>query len=1028
MNRNSCGYLAAACACAALSTAGAAAGPGLSPDGLWLDLGGVGARTAAEVWVAPREFRAVALDHEGLRNALALAPREAAVPAALSPTEILLPMPDGSYQRFRIAESPVMEPELAAKFPEIRTYVGQGMDDGAATVRLDLTPAGFHAQILSPNGAVYIDPHLRDRSVYASYRKRDLVGRAGDFVCSGPLRRAAPAAMPPAAGTLGSSGANLRTYRLAVAATAEYTAFHGGTVSNGLAAVVTAVNRVSGVYEVDAAIRMVLVANNHLIIYTNSATDPYSNDNPSFLLTQNQNNLDAVISNANYDVGHVFSTAGGGLATLGCVCITGDKAQGETGVTAPVGDAFYIDFVAHELGHQFGGNHTFNSSTGNCGGGNRNASTAYEVGSGSTIMAYAGICGSDDLQPHTDPYFHSISLDEILAYSTNGSGNGCAAKTSTGNSIPTVSAGANFTIPKSTPFMLTATGSDGNGDALSYCWEERDLGPSTTVAATDNGSSPLFRSFSPTNVPWRIFPQITNVLANTTSQVEDLPTTARTLTFRATVRDHRAGGGGVNSSEMQVTVATNAGPFTVSSFNGGGTFSGLVAVTWNVAGTTNAPVGCASVKISLSTNGGFDFPHVLQPATPNDGSESVVLPNIVSTNARIKVEGAGNIFFDICNAGFSIVPGDPTPVLVLESASLAAENCAPTNGGIDPAETVTVNFGLRNIGSATASNVVVTLLAANGVLLPSGPQDYGAVTSGLFVTRPFTFTANGPCGGAITCALQVVNGTNELGTVWQRFDLGLRARGTTIFSNPAVLSIPSVGLASSYPSTITVTNLAGGVITNVTVTLNGLSHSFPDDLDVLLVAPGGQKVMLMSDAGGGQNITNVVLAFDARAVDFLPGVLQITGGTYLPSDYEAGETMTNPAPAGPYGSELSALFGTNPQGTWSLFVMDDEAGDLGSISGGWSLSIAWTNLSCCTLPPVPSIASMTPGGPSSIIFAGTNGAAFGTNFLLGATNILQPLAEWLRIATNLFDANGAFVYTNVPDPDLSQRFFILTTP
>ncbi len=679
-----------------------------------------------EPWIQPEKFQGCLLDGPRLIDELARVPLEGTV-VATGPAIISLPMPDGAFARFWVYESSVMAPELAAKFPEIRTYAGQGIDDPAATVRFDWTVQGFHAQILSPNGAAYIDPYWKnDVEFYASYWKRDY-RRGGGFSCLVDELHDDHAHAIAATAAVLDSDTKLRTYRLAVAATGEYTNFHGGTVNAGLSAIVTAVNRVTGIYENDLGVRLQLIANNNLIVYTNPSTDPYTNNDGFSMLSQNQSNLNSVIGAANYDVGHVFSTGGGGVASLGVVCINSSKARGVTGLPNPTGDPFYVDYVAHELGHQYGANHSFNGTSSSCCCGNRNGSTAYEPGSGASIMAYAGICGADNIQFNSDPKFHSVSLDEITNFVTNGNGRLCPVVTETGNTSPIVSAGVNYTIPANTPFQLTATGSDSDGDTVTYSWEQRDLGPAATLAAPDNGTSPIVRSWNPVLSPVRIIPRLSNLLNNTLPAGEKLPSVNRNMKFRVVARDNRAGGGAFSTGNITVTVTQTAGPFQVTRPNTAMTLSGVESIEWNRANTHQSPVNASTVDIYLSTDGGQTFPMLLAEAVPNTGSALVGMPDMNTTTARIKVQGTNNIFFDISNTNFTI-----------QSCAVPA---APLAVGGDPGKNRFASLVPGNPGANVAMRVVLAELPPElahkvGEKRWIGPPQQFADLSGTFWAAP----------------------------------------------------------------------------------------------------------------------------------------------------------------------------------------------------------------------------------------------------------------------------------------------------
>ncbi|MCU7616557.1 M12 family metallo-peptidase [Chryseobacterium sp. PBS4-4] len=665
------------------------------------------------------------LDINGLKNALAKAPKRL---AAREKSEILISFPnsDGKLENFKVRENSNFDPQLAAKYPDIKSYVGEGLEDPTSTVYFSISPLGLSSmEIYGDKSAVFIEPYTKDLSSYVVYKKSDKKDNLSTFECTvidvaqKGISTTALAARPNA------DDAKLRTFRLALSSTGEYTAYFGGTKALALAAMNNTMTRVNGVFEKDFAARMVLIANNDAVIYTSASSDPYSAAaQMSNWNSQLQSTLTSVIGEANYDVGHLFGASGGGgnAGCIGCVCVNGSKGSGYTSPAdgIPSGDNFDIDYVAHELGHQFGGNHTFSNS-------NEGTGVNMEPGSGSTIMGYAGIT-AQDVQPHSDSFFHAISIQQIT---NNIKAKTCPVSTSTGNSIPTADAGLDYTIPKSTPFMLTGIGTDANGDSLTYIWEQVDNASSSQTGASSAASAtkatgPTFRSWTPQTTPVRYFPRMASVLTGATTTagseitVEALSSVARTLNFRFTVRDNRAGGSGNNSDDAKVTVNGTAGPFIITSQGTATTYTGGSSqnVTWNVAGTTANGVNAANVDILWSTNSGTTWTTLLA-GTPNDGSQSVIIPNVTTTTGRIMVKGSNHIFFDVNNANISVNAGSGSTDTVAPTApTLSASGTTSTTtnlswSGATDAVGVTgydVYQGSSLVGSTASTTYTVTSL------------------------------------------------------------------------------------------------------------------------------------------------------------------------------------------------------------------------------------------------------------------------------------------------------------------------------
>lgn len=763
----------------------------------------------------PKEFKLFNLDIAPLRQELFAVTDVHSSRSAI----ISLPNADGQIEQFEVFEASNFVPELQARFPEIRAFSGRGITDRSASLKLSLSPLGIQTTVFRADKATeFMEPYSQDHNVYSVYKSQRNKGQI-PWVCSTPeqefvsgLNNQVATHRPE------SSAGQLKTMRLAQSVTAEYSNYWGATSSAQVALVLAGVNltmtRCNGVYEKDLAVHLNLIANTTDVFYYNPATDPYSPAAAGAAGAWNgelQNTLTTVIGDANYDIGHLFGASGGGgnAGCIGCVCVNGSKGSGFTSPAdaIPQGDNFDIDYVVHEVGHQLGGNHTFSHS-------NQNNPVQKEVGSGITIMGYAGIT-SFDAAAHSIDIYHEASIDQIQV---NLAGKTCPVTVAMppNNATPVVAPVPNYTIPISTPFALTGSATDADpNDVLTYCWEQNDLATTfgaNSVASPTKATGPNWLSFLPTTSPTRIFPRLATILAGNlvtgptaggTINIEALSSISRTLNFRLTVRDNCPYVPGVKAgqtsyTDMVVTVTNTSGPFQVTQPNTNLSWpaSSQQTVTWNVASTTGAPVSCANVKITLSTDGGQTFPYVLAASTANDGTELITLPAVAATTtARVKVEAVGNIFFDISNTNFTITAavsgftfntttaatiacngpssaditlgttangGFSTPIVLTASGVPAGTSITFTPNPVTPGSSVTVTLEDANTLSNGTYNITITGTAGSVIQTTTLTYIVSAGAGPSITTQPASTTV---CSGSP--ANFTVVATDAISYQWQ---------------------------------------------------------------------------------------------------------------------------------------------------------------------------------------------------------------------------------------------------------------------
>ena len=610
------------------------------------------------------------------------------------------PNTQGELEKYNIVEASVMHPDLQAKYPEIRSYVGYGIDTPTAYLRFSLSPyKGLTGIVLGKEKAEIFEPVANSKTQFRVNYKSNLDKTEG-FNCS--TLDALSTAANKTNGLKDADDSTHRRYTLALSVTAEYANFHGGTLASVNAALAATVTNVNAVFENDFNVTLELAANNDNVIYFNAATDPYSGF--SNYGTEVQNTLDTQIGDTNYDVGHLLSAIGfdGNAGCIGCVCTSGLKGSAYASDNIPDGFNFDIDLVAHEIGHQFGANHTWTHD------GNEGSDVQMEPGSGSTIMGYAGIAASANIQLNSDPYFHAISIEQVTTFIKTTT---CAIETNTGNTTPTADAGPDLTLPIGTPFKLVGIGDDDDvSDIITFCWEQINENNAITIYPNPNSGNDdavLFRSFSPTISNTRYFPNLSDLrFGVNANQWEKIPNVGRTADFRLTVRDNKPGGANNTHDDMRVTFDPNYGPFQITSQNTTGiswASGSTETITWDV-NNTNTLLGATNVNILLSIDGGETYAEIVSNI-PNNGSYALTVPNSPSPDCRLMIAPTNNNFFAINAEDFAIDFQVSSTCTQYSSASNLDINITDNSGMFSQSHVITI----PDVSTITDINVGVNI-------------------------------------------------------------------------------------------------------------------------------------------------------------------------------------------------------------------------------------------------------------------------------------------------------------------------------